>query len=134
MIEVIPEVVEVNGRRLQTKRLHLTNPNHEPTPADYERVVAEARRRRESIGVGRGHKALTSTALAESPAASASANATGDDGASPSGHGLPVLPGLGQSIVVSGLALNDDGSVTLALRNGVRRWLATVTGVVEVEP
>lgn len=44
---------------------------------------------------------------------------------------LPALPGLGQPLVVQGLALDDDGEgINLVLRNGSRSWTVRVIGTV----
>ncbi len=132
VVERVPEVVPgPDGRNRQMKRLRVANLDHEPTEADYQRAIDAVRARKASLGGGRGHK-VVSNALAERPAATASASGASSPVASPGDHeALPALPGLGQTITVTAQVLNDDGTITLALRNGVRRWLTTVTGVVE---
>jgi len=50
------------------------------------------------------------------------------------GHHLPdnsSLPALDEALVVYALARNDDGTLTVGLRNGERRFLTTLTGALE---
>jgi len=42
-----------------------------------------------------------------------------------------MLPALDEALTVYALARNDDGTLTVALRNGERRFLTTLTGAVE---
>src|SRR5262245_37063849 len=50
------------------------------------------------------------------------------------GHHLPdptLAPLLDEALVVYALARNDDGTLTVGLRNGDRRFLTTLTGALE---
>jgi hypothetical protein len=44
------------------------------------------------------------------------------------GESLPPLPGIGQPLVCYAQVLNDDGTITIGIRNGTHKWLTTVTG------
>jgi len=125
----------------------LTNPEHQPTPEDFEADRARARaesaatreRKRErdaAVAAALARKAQDAAAAKSKPKASNTSKTveprpTGGGDVADRASGVPPLPDLGQPVTVYALALNDDGSVTLGLRNGDRRWMASVTGTME---
>jgi hypothetical protein len=60
------------------------------------------------------------------------ANRIGELGSAP--DGLPTLPSLGGGVTVYALVLNDDGSITMGLRNGQASWHVDVIGATEQQP
>jgi len=108
----------------QSVRYTLTNPKHTPSGAQLEVVRARGRAfhsgQRKSAPV-----AVTQESPPPPPEPRWSSNYVPD---------LPPLPDLGSAVAVYALVVNDDGTVTLGLRNGTRRWMTTITGATEVTP
>jgi hypothetical protein len=115
----------------------VTNPEHWPSDEAFDkfrthsteesRAARERKRARQGAKgtPGRPPKAANTTAAVE-PAPPVGGRDVADRDSR-----IPPLPDLGQPVTVYALALNDDGSITLGLRNGQRRWLTTVAGTVE---
>jgi len=108
-------------------RYRLTNPEHTPSEAQVEAQRAHSYAKQSATRKARSARTgAAPVAVTEPPPTS------------PERHGfnyapdLPPLPDLGAGVMVYALALNDDGTVTLGLRNGSRRWMTTVTGATEV--
>lgn len=110
----------------------LGNPDYQPTDADYERLRKLTSTR--PSAVKRANKsARRSAPVKASNASSSSAAVTRAAATAPSppqlpGVELPPLPDIGQPLTVYALALNEDGSITVGLRNGTRQWLTNIVG------
>jgi len=100
------------------ERRRVTNPSYFPTTEAFA-SYREARTERARFRRRANHRAVVPAEPEPTPPA------TQHD------TELPPLPALGQNVSIVALALNDDGSVTMGLRNGQRRWLTTVTGSFE---
>jgi hypothetical protein len=133
-------VLEHMGYEFERERLHrdtpgrhliayrCTNPDHVPTEAQIDHAIdmkAEQKTPGKSMKKKPAAKALAEVEV-EQPAAPVH-NGADESGVLP----LPALPGLGQSVSIYALVLNDDDSITVGLRNGTRKWTANLSGVIE---
>jgi hypothetical protein len=116
----------------------LRNPKHEPSATDFETMREGTRSKAKRNGTARKAtddeaKAPVSAAIERSKRTGVARKATG----STNGHGvewggralMERLPTLGHEIRVRALVLNDDGSVTMALRDEAgAAWMVGVHG------
>jgi hypothetical protein len=110
----------------------VTNPDHEPTDAQYQRATEAMASKKSGAPRHRPAKkaAASSVAVAKStaPPPRSTNRANDHQAVAAPGVDLPPLPGLGQAVTVYALALNDDGSITVGLRNGTEQWLTDIVG------
>ena len=76
-------------------------------------------------------KSAARKATAKARAATTVTATVADRPVATNNHTVTVLPELLQSVEVYALAANDDGSFTMGLRDGDRRWITTITGAME---
>ena len=76
-------------------------------------------------------KSVARKATAKARAATTVTATVADRPVATNNHTVTVLPELLQSVEVYALAANDDGSFTMGLRDGDRRWITTITGAME---
>ncbi len=95
-------------------RYRITNPKHEPN----ERAVDAAQQAalRQSMAVAVAEPEPKPELIPRSNGAH---------------REVELMPALDEPLVVYALARNDDGTVTVGLRNGDRRFLTTLTGALE---
>lgn len=141
--EVIAERVSIpdpaGGRGSHHTEYRLANPTFIPSEAAFEaerkRRADEGERKRLKGRAKRGKAGVSEpkrTNAAKVPAVRDASHApAGGVSAGTAASSLPTLPALGQSVTVYALVMNEDGSLTMGLRNGVASWMTTVQGVAE---
>jgi predicted DNA-binding transcriptional regulator YafY len=134
---------EIGGRLLLQKRYQSTDPTKVPTEelvaAVAEKQRAEGFRKREAARKREARAEAMSRRDANTVRATNTTSAveTAPEPAPPpqeraSANNLPALPGLGQSVTIFAMALDEDGqSITIGLRNGEHSWLTRLVGQAE---
>jgi hypothetical protein len=107
----------VPGQGRPMNRYTIANLDHQPTEADIDRAIDRNK--------------ATKKKPAKSTAVVASKKPPAQPAPQPEPPPLPALPGLGQAVSIYALVQNDDESITIGLRNGSKKWMATLTGVIE---
>jgi hypothetical protein len=122
-------IVRPSGTKAQTKRYRIANLDHVPQPDEVDAAQAKDRaaKRRADARRAKAKAESTDVERVEPEPDRNPIKATNTNG-----HQLPDgLPALDETMVVYALARNDDGSLTVGLRNGSRRFLTTLAGMVE---